>query len=127
MKPIVTTRVSKAQPNPRADDGSAFLPDPFARPWLKRSTPEDPLAEELGKEFVEAANSGEDSATEDRAAFVTEELGGPFSFTSAQEEFGDTVDEEPDPEADTEPFPTAVAPHGPPQITPPAPRRASKR
>jgi len=125
MKPIAATSAPKSQPV-RPDDGSAFLPDPFAHKWPKRTKPEDPLAEELGKEFVETANSGEDAATEDRDAFVAEELGGPFSFTSAQEEFGDTIDEEPDPEADTEPFPTAVAPHAPPR-TATTPHRSSKR
>ncbi len=65
----------------------------------------DALGNELGEEFVETVTSGEDEGTEIRDQNVTEELGGPFTVTSAGTEFAGDVDESNPEEATREPFP----------------------
>lgn len=78
----------------RTDGGRAFLPDPFAHGWASSSTSPDALAEGLAEEFLASATSGEEVAADERDEVQTEELGGPFSITSAQEEYGATANEE---------------------------------
>jgi hypothetical protein len=65
----------------------------------------DPLAEELGEEFVETVTSGEDEGTELRDRKVVEELGGPFTVTSSNTEFGRGIDRSNPKGSTREPFP----------------------
>jgi hypothetical protein len=80
----------------KPDDDRAFLVGERA---------DEPLAQELGREFVETVTSGEDEGTELRDEFVAEEIGGPFVTTTR----GQEVDEKPDAsnpaDATREPFP----------------------
>ena len=72
----------------RRDDGTAFIPDPGDG----RALAPDDLAESLAEEFVESVTGGDaphDSHTDERLA---EEVGGPFVFTTADQEFADGVD-----------------------------------
>ena len=66
----------------------------------------DPLAEELGEEFVKTAVSGEDTNEESQDEVVTEESGGPFVETPAGTEFADGTDESNPLGSKPEPFPT---------------------
>ena len=90
----------------RSDDGAAFLPDPFARGHSGHVLSKGSLADELAEEYVSSVTSGEDSATDARAMLTSEELGGPFVVTSAQTEFGATVNESSPPGGDREAVPT---------------------
>jgi hypothetical protein len=78
------------------DDDRAFL----VGPWRH-----EPLAEELGREFVEAVTSGQNDGVELRDQTVLEELGGPFVETTGGEEFDDQPDESNPIDALREPFP----------------------
>lgn len=89
----------------RTDSAEAFLHDPTET--RHRGRDEDPLAEMLGEDYVQAATSGESSYAEVADAVTMEELGGPFLESSSAEELAD--DEPETPEATREPFPT---PHG---------------
>ena len=53
----------------------------------------DPLAEMLGEECVQAATSGEEAYSEDVDGMTTEEFGGPFTTFSVD---ADGVTEEPE-------------------------------
>ncbi len=91
----------------RPDEGTAFLPDPYGG----RRAPAragDPLAETLAEEYVASATSAEEIAEDDRDQFRAEELGGPFTETTAQEEFAVDPDESNPDDALVEPFPTAT-------------------
>jgi hypothetical protein len=66
----------------------------------------DPLAENLGEEFVESATSGENQEEEILEREVPEELGGPFVETSSKTEFADGTDASNPKGAKREPFPT---------------------
>ena len=90
----------------RPDDGTAFLPDPFARGRSGHVQSKDSLADELGQQYVSSVTSGEDVATEQSAARTSEELGGPFLVTSAQSEYGATVNEAHPPGGEREAVPT---------------------
>jgi hypothetical protein len=63
------------------------------------------LAEELAEEAVEAMTSGEDKLTDDLAADVPEERGGPFVTTTEGEEMADGTDASNPKGATREPFP----------------------
>lgn len=65
----------------------------------------DALAEELAEDAVAAMTSGEDQLTNDLAADVPEELGGPFITTTEAEEMADGTDDSNPREATREPFP----------------------
>lgn len=79
--------------------------NPDERAFLVGKNADDALANELGREFVETVNSGEDEGIELRDEFVTEEVGGPFVPSTR----GKEIDEEPDESnpisATREPFP----------------------
>ena len=66
----------------------------------------DQLAEELAESAVAAMTSGEDQLTDDLAAEVTEERGGPFVPSAAGAEFADGTDDSNTADATREPFPT---------------------
>jgi hypothetical protein len=94
--------------NVRPDDGNAFLRDPFERGWCRHVHPADAFADELAREFVSSATSAEEAATDARAELTTEEFGGPFVVTSAQTEFGATVNERNPPIGDRAGVPTSA-------------------
>jgi hypothetical protein len=81
-------------------------PSAEASSFLSGSKSSDPLAEELGEEFVKTAVSGEDTAEEATDEVLLEESGGPFVETSAQTEFASGTDASNPKGAKKEPFPT---------------------
>ena len=87
----------RAFARPRTDDANAFMPDPEGGP---AHIPDD-LAENLAEEYVDAVTGGDGS--DDGA--VTEEIGGPFVFTSAADEFAHDIDAANPPDAEREPLP----------------------
>jgi hypothetical protein len=91
----------------RSDDGKAFLPDPYDGGGAPARAG-DPLAESLAEEFVVAATTAEEATEDDRDQLRTEEVGGPFTETTAAEEFATDPDESNPIDADKEPFPTAT-------------------
>jgi hypothetical protein len=100
-----------APPGParRSDEGHAFLPDPYDGASAPARAG-DPLAETLAQEFVLSATSAEGMTEDDRDEVLTEELGGPFTETTAQEEFASEPDASNPADASREPFPTATRP-----------------
>jgi hypothetical protein len=126
-KPVVKAKASK-KPAPAAvkrRDGTGHLDPKYAADLRAKSGPRDtdakdvafvttkvgrggrndPLAEELGEEFVETVTSGEDEGTELRDRKVVEELGGPFTVTNAGTEFAEGTDGSNPEGATREPFP----------------------
>lgn len=95
----------------RSDDADAFIRDPGDGP----ANIDDDLAEVLAQDFVAAATSGEDVADEDFEQNVTEDIGGPFLETDANEEFARRPDKSNPRNGTREPVPTAVGqgPHTP--------------
>ena len=93
----------------RSDPGAAFLPDPYDRAGAPARSGE-PLAERLAEEFVTSATNAEEMTEDDRDQMQTEEVGGPFTETSAQEEFATEPDESNPKGAKREAFPTAFRP-----------------
>ena len=89
----------------RMDDGNAFLPDPTQG---GPSFSDDELAEQMAEEFLMSATGAEDAGQDTRNQMVTEELGGPFVETSAEETFADDTDASNPPDAEREAFPTAM-------------------
>ena len=87
----------RAFARPRSDDANAFMPDPEGGP----AHIGDDLAENLAEEFVDAVTGGD--GAEDAA--VSEEIGGPFVFTSAADEFAHDIDAANPPDAEREPLP----------------------
>ncbi len=65
----------------------------------------DPLAEELGEEFVETVTSGEDEAQKILNEQFTEERGGPFLVTPSGTEFAGGTDASNPKGSTREPFP----------------------
>jgi hypothetical protein len=88
-------RQKARESNPK-DDDVAFVGGHKSR---------DGLAEELAEEAVEAMTSGEDKLTDDLAADVPEELGGPFVTTTSGTELADGTDASNPKGATREPFP----------------------
>lgn len=80
----------------RAPNSAAFLQGMYSS---------DPLAEDMGEDFVRTALSGEDDAQDD--VQVVEEIGGPFVVTTGQTEFASGTDASNPPGATCEPFPKA--------------------
>ena len=74
--------------------------------FLRGRSKGDPLAEEMGKEFLEVATSGEDEGNEIRDRIEPEELGGPFVETKAKDEYDYEPDESNPEDALREPLPT---------------------
>jgi hypothetical protein len=91
----------------RSDEGSAFLPDPYDGAGAPARTGE-PFAETLAEEFVSSVTYAEETMEEDFNQVQTEELGGPFTETTAAEEFAAAPDASNPPDAEREPFPTAT-------------------
>src|SRR5579862_4579950 len=87
----------RAVARPRSDDANAFMPDPEGGP----AHIGDDLAENLAEEYVDAVTGGDGA---DDAA-VSEEIGGPFVFTSAADEFAHDIDAANPPDAEREPLP----------------------
>jgi hypothetical protein len=87
----------RAFARPRTDDANAFMPDPEGGP---AHIPDD-LAENLAEEIVDAVTRGDGG---DDAA-VTEEIGGPFIFTSAADECAHVIDAAIPADAEREPLP----------------------
>lgn len=88
----------------RMDDGTAFFPDPQGGPALAT----DDLAEQMAEEFLMSATGAEDAGQETRNEMMTEELGGPFVETSAEETFASGTDASNPADAEREAFPTAM-------------------
>jgi hypothetical protein len=91
----------------RSDPGEAFLPDPYnlKRPPARAG---DDLAESLAEDFLASATSAEEIAETERDEVQPEEMGGPFTETTAREEFANGLDESNPADAVREPFPTAT-------------------
>jgi hypothetical protein len=89
----------------RADSADAFIRHPDDGPVEV----DDDLAETLGEDFVHSATSGEDQTDEVLDQVVSEEIGGPFIETGAEDEFADDVDPSNPPDAEKEPLPRAVS------------------
>ncbi len=66
----------------------------------------EPIGEDMGEAFLEAATSGEDTESDRHDQVTEEERGGPFVTTTAGEEFAGGTDESNILEATREPFPT---------------------
>jgi len=94
----------------RSDEGTAFLPDPYDGAGAPARAA-DSLAETLAEEYVSAATTAEEMTGDQRDAVQTEEVGGPFTETSAQEEFATEPDASNPLDAEREPFPTATRQH----------------
>jgi hypothetical protein len=94
----------------RSDEGTAFLPDPYDGAGAPARAG-DALAETLAEEYVSAATTAEEMTGDQRDAVQTEEVGGPFTETSAQEEFATEPDASNPLDAEREPFPTATRLH----------------
>jgi hypothetical protein len=88
-----------------AREGKSKDPEGF----VGATSTNDDLAEELAETAVEAMTTGEDALEEELEAPVDEELGGPFTETSANKEFAGGTDKSNIAEAMREPFPTANA------------------
>jgi hypothetical protein len=91
----------------RPDEGRAFLPDPYDGTGAPARA-SDPLAETLAEEFVASATNAEEMTEDDRDQLTPEEVGGPFTETSAAEEFAGGFDPSNPPDAEREAFPTAT-------------------
>jgi hypothetical protein len=92
--------LAKAREN-RNDDDS---PD-STRAFIEGTHSDDPLAEELGEAFLEAATSGEEAEAARRDEVTPDEYGGPFVYTSGREEYALDLDESNIAEATREPLP----------------------
>jgi hypothetical protein len=86
----------------RAQSGHTNKDDSI-RPAFKVA--DDDLAEELGAEVVEKANSGEDQGEDDANRDYDEEVGGPFVVTTGRDEYAKGTDESNPSTATREPFP----------------------
>jgi hypothetical protein len=86
---------------PRSDDANAFMPDPEGGP----AHIGDDLAENLAEEYVDAVTGGDGGDDAAIDGLVSEEIGGPFVFTSAADEFAHDIDAANPPDAEREPLP----------------------
>jgi hypothetical protein len=73
--------------------------------FLKAARAGEPLAQEMGENFLETVTSGEEREAERRDQITPDEVGGPFVVTTAGEEFATGTDESNIPEALREPLP----------------------
>ncbi len=69
----------------------------------------DDLREELGEAFVQSITSGSQAAEDFRDEVVPEEVGGPFTITSASTEFALGTDASNPADAEPAPFPVVSA------------------
>lgn len=76
------------------------------RAFLERARSNEPLAEQLGEEFVTTVTSGGDMGEELLDQESVEERGGPFVETSGRTEFARGTDASNPRSAEREPFPT---------------------
>ena len=81
------------------------MPDPEGGPAY---IPDD-LAENLAEEYVDAATRGDGADDGAMNGVVSEEIGGPFVFTSAADEFAHDTDAANPPDAEREPLPRTGA------------------
>jgi len=65
----------------------------------------EPLSEEFGESFVQSATTGGESELERQDSVVSEEQGGPFVTSTAEEEFANGTDASNIAEATREPLP----------------------
>jgi hypothetical protein len=86
----------------RLDDGCAFLPDPSEGAHARRT---NALGEMLAEEFLESATAGEEVVEDERGEMDIEEVGGPFTGSSASEEFAYGTDDSNPDGAPAEAFP----------------------
>lgn len=99
---------NKPRKKQRSDDGNAFIPESA----LSTGTGDD-LAQQLAEDHQRAVTTGADDAEDARDALQTEEMGGPFIMSEAEDEFGETMtaagsDDLEDQESETNPLPEAV-------------------
>ena len=82
-------------------------PDPDQLAFLSGAKKShDPLADELGAEFLESITSGgADRGVELRDAFCEEEIGGPFVTSTAGQEYAEGTDASNPRRSRREPFP----------------------
>jgi len=73
--------------------------------FLKAARAGEPLAQELGENFVATVTSGEGQESDRHDQITPDEVGGPFVVTTAGEEFATGTDESNIPEAMREPLP----------------------
>ncbi|WP_437596462.1 hypothetical protein WMF28_28215 [Sorangium sp. So ce590] len=86
----------------RADDRDAFIPDPGDGP----TQGVDEFAEQIAEQYLASATSGRGDTAEDyEDTMDSEELGGPFIVTTAEEEMGYSRDSMNPDDAEVEPFP----------------------
>lgn len=91
----------------RSDGGSAFIPDPYDGAGAPARA-DEPLAESLAEEYVSAATAAEDVTGDLQDEVYPEEMGGPFTETSGQEEFATGSDASNPIDAERAPFPMAT-------------------
>ena len=114
-RPKPLAKAKRANVAVKRRDGAGHLDPKYAAELRARSGDQrkdddrafggDALSQELGEEFVETVTSGEDEGNEIRDQRVTEELGGPFTVTTAGTEFAGDVDGSNPKGASREPFP----------------------
>jgi hypothetical protein len=102
-------RLAHPKAEVRRDAGAAFLPDPFGHGWCDHVAAGEELEERLAEDFVASVTSGADVSFSSPDRIGWEELGGPFLVTSAQVEFGATVNEADPPDGERSALPTAGA------------------
>ena len=89
----------------RSDDADAFIPDPHEGPAHSN----DDLAEVLAEDFLESATRGNDVFEDELGRPLSDEVGGPFVVTDADEELADDVDASNPVDAEPAGRPRAVA------------------
>jgi hypothetical protein len=89
----------------RSDDADAFIPDPAEGP----AHANDDLAEVLAEDFLESATRGNDVFEDELGRPLSDEVGGPFVVTDADEELADDVDASNPVDAEPAGRPRAVA------------------
>jgi hypothetical protein len=95
----------KAAASLRAQSHAHDSVKPSADPAFLTGASSEPLAEQLGANFIRSALTGEETTEDARDGTTTEELGGPFLETSAATEIAFGVDKSNPMDATREPFP----------------------
>src|SRR4051794_22137129 len=88
----------------RSDDADAFIADPGDGP----ARTDDELAEEVARDFLQAATTGRGLGDEIEDEPTDEERGGPFIVTSGEDELAAGTDAPNPPEGMREPLPRAT-------------------
>ena len=91
------------------DEARERAGEPLEAFHLETSEGTDSLAEELGEEFVENVTGADDAATQHRAEPTEEENGGPFVFTTGDDEYASGIDDTNPLDGTREPLPRASA------------------